>query len=84
MVFFKLGLLTCAFYAVLTIALEVVLKAMIRFSGGLSLFVYGKHPALTVGGVLGVIFGIVWLISYSAAWWIMYLDLKSKLWFLAN
>jgi hypothetical protein len=84
MLFFKLGLLTCAFYAVLTIVLEVALKATVRSSGGVSLFVYGKHPAMTLGAALGVVFGIVWLISFGAAWWIVYLDLKSKLWFLAN
>ena len=84
MVFFKLGLLTCAFYAVLTIVLEFALKGMVHFSGGLSFSVFGKHPALTLGVALGVLFGFVRLISFSAAWWIVYFNLKSKLWFLAN
>jgi len=84
MIFFKLSLLTCAFYAILTIVLEPVLKGMVHFSGGLSLSVYGKHPALTLGSVLAARFGFLWLICFSAARWIVYLDLKSKLWFLAS
>jgi hypothetical protein len=84
MIFFKLGLLTCAFYAVLTIVLDLVLMGLVHFSGGLSLSVYGKHPPLTLGVALELMFGFVWLISFSAAWRIVYLDLRSKLWFLAS
>ena len=83
MVFFKLGLLTCAFYVGLTIVMEALIWAKIHF-GGLGILVSGKHAGLKLGIMFGVVFGVVWLISFGAAWSIVYFDLKSKLSILAN
>ena len=77
MFFFKLGLLSCTFYVVLTILLEGVYWAVIR-SGGVMWFYTGAHPYLRLGLFFGVIFGIIWLISFGAAWYIVYLDVRSK------
>jgi hypothetical protein len=83
--FFKLGLLTCAIYAALTIVFDVALKGIAYFrGGGITLFASGKHPILSLGAVFGVIFGVLWLISFSAAWWIVYPDRKSKFAILSN
>jgi hypothetical protein len=91
MFFLKLGLLTCAFYIGLTIVVEAVLWAVISFKG-LGLFVSVRHPGLSPGVALGlkmglrfgVIFGVVWLISFGAAWWIVFLDLRSQFSMLSN
>jgi hypothetical protein len=74
--FFKLGLLTCVFYVGLTIALDAVLMLLIHLTPvGFRI----DGPGLTSGARYGVIFGVLWLISFSAAWWIVYLGLKSRL-----
>jgi hypothetical protein len=77
-VFLKLGLLTCAFYAGLTLVLEAGLRAVAYFRG-VSVFASGRHPGLSLGVKLGFVSGVVWLIAFSAAWWIVYSDLKSHL-----
>jgi len=78
MLVLKLGLLTCAFYVGLTALLEAGLWALVYSKGGFSVFVHREHWFWTVGLRLGVIFGILWVISFSAAWWITYQGLKSK------
>jgi hypothetical protein len=76
--FFKLGLLTCGFYFGLTIVLLALRWALAHFTG-LSVFVSARHPGLSLGLLYGAILGAAWLISFSAAWWIVYLDPKSRL-----
>jgi hypothetical protein len=78
MILFKLGLLTCAFYVGLTILLEAGLWVVASF-WGFGVLVSGRHPGFNLGVKFGVIFGAIWLISFSAAWWIVYLDFKSRL-----
>jgi hypothetical protein len=80
MPFFKLGLLTCLFYVVMTILLEAGLWGMVYFKGFMW-FYRGKHPGLVLGVSWGAIFWVLWIISFSAAWFIVYHDLKSKLHF---
>jgi hypothetical protein len=77
MFFLKLGLLTCAIYVGLTMALEAGIFAVIRTRGGLMYFFpKGTHMFWTLGLPFGVIFGTLWVISFSVAWWIVYKDLK--------
>jgi len=76
MFFLKFGLLTCAFYVGLTIVLEGGLWALVYFKG-LFIFIDEKHPALSLALVPAVIFGVTWLVSFSAAWFIVYRDLKT-------
>jgi hypothetical protein len=79
--FFKLGLLTSAFYFGLTIVLDAVLMLLIRLAPvGFRI----DGPGLTLGARYGIIFGALWLISFSTAWWIVYLGLKSRLAILPN
>jgi hypothetical protein len=83
MFFLKFGLLTCAFYASLTLVLEAGIWALIYFKG-VMFFIDQKHPALSLAVVPGIVFGFLWLISFSAAWFIVYRDLKSIIPFLPN
>jgi hypothetical protein len=82
-VIFKLALLTCAFYAGFTVLIEAVLWAIANF-WGLGVVISGKLWGLRLGVKFGLFFGVVWLISFVAAWWIVYLDLKTKLAALPN
>jgi hypothetical protein len=84
MFLFKLGLLTCAFYVVLTLLLEAGLWAMIRFGSGVSVFFSSKHWFWGGGLAFGVIFGTLWIISFSVAWYVVYQDLKRYLPISAN
>jgi hypothetical protein len=70
MVIFKLGLLACAFYVVLTILLEAVLWAVAYFKG-LGVFFSYRHLFWALGIKLGAIFGALWCISFSAARYIV-------------
>jgi hypothetical protein len=74
--FFKLGLLTCVFYVGLTIVLDAVRMLLIPLTP-VGFRINGLGFAL--GARYGVSFGTLWLISFSAAWWIVYLGLKSRL-----
>jgi hypothetical protein len=78
MVMFKLGLLTCAFYVALTLLFEAGMWALAYFKG-LSLFFATRDWFWGVGLRLAVIFGILWVISFSAAWCIVYASIKAKL-----
>jgi hypothetical protein len=78
MFIFKLGLLTCAFYVVLTILLEAGLWAVAN-SKGFGVFFSYRHLFWTLGIKLGAIFGALWCISFSAAWYIVYLGLKARM-----
>ena len=73
--FLKLGLLTCGFYAALTIVLDAALVAAAH------LWIVGLRTdgqGLALGAKYGAIFGVLWLISFSAAWWIVYSGLKAR------
>ncbi|MGA8224144.1 MAG: hypothetical protein WB780_21035 [Candidatus Acidiferrales bacterium] len=83
MFFLKFGLLTCAFYVGLTIVLEGGVWALIYFRG-IMFFIDQKHPALSLAAVPAVIFGVTWLVSFSAAWFIVYRDMKGLLPLLPN
>lgn len=75
MFLFKLGLLTCAFYVVLTLLLEAGVLALIRVRG-FSVFLSSKHWFWGGGLAFGAIFGTLWIISFSVAWYIVYQDFK--------
>jgi hypothetical protein len=75
MFLFKLGLLTCAFYVVLTALLGSALWAFLYRGGGFAVSLT-KHSFWGTGLFFGLIFGTLWLISFSAAWFIVYQDLK--------
>jgi hypothetical protein len=79
MIILKLGLLTCAFYVALTLLLEVGIWARAYFGGGFGIFVAGKSWFWGMGLWLGVIFGLLWVISFGAAWCIIYASFKAKL-----
>ncbi len=71
MLFTKVALLTCAFYIGLNILLEVGLLGLAQGRGGA-----GIHFAR--GGQY-ILFGILWLISFSLAWRIATAHLIAKL-----
>jgi|HubBroStandDraft_1064217.scaffolds.fasta_scaffold365727_2 hypothetical protein len=75
-IFVKFGLLTLAFYAVLTLALEAGIWALTNFKG-LMFFVDEKRPALSLAILPGIVFGSLWLLAFSAAWFIVYRDFRS-------
>ncbi len=83
MFFFKLGLLTCVFYVVLTILLEAGLWALVYFKGFMWYY-SGKHPGLALSTFWGAIFGVTWLISFCVAWLVVYNDLRSRFRFPPN
>jgi hypothetical protein len=83
MFIFKLGLLTCAFYMVLTILLEAGLWAVAYFKG-LGVVIDYRHPFWTLGIKLGAISGALWCISFSAAWYIVYLGLRARMPIISN
>jgi hypothetical protein len=84
MLTFKLGLLTAAFYVLLTMIAEAAIWGMVHFNGGFAIFFRGKHWFWILGAKLGFIFGILWLISFSAAWYIVYQGIKARLLASAN
>jgi hypothetical protein len=76
----KLGLLTCGFYVGLVLLLEAGVWAVIRHRGGFGVLFYsGKHPGLGLGLFLGIVFGFLWLVSFIAAWWIVWPNFKATL-----
>jgi hypothetical protein len=75
MLFLKFGLFTCAFYVALTLLFEVGVWALIQ-SKGLMLFVDKEHPATSLAIIPGILFGAMWLVSFCAAWFFVYRDLK--------
>jgi hypothetical protein len=79
MIMFKLGLLTCAFYVMLTILLEAAIWALAHREGGFGIFFAGRSWFWSAGLRLAFIFGGLWLVSFTAAWCIVYQGLKAKL-----
>lgn len=74
----KLGLLTCGLYVGLVVLLEAGVWALIRH-GSFGVLYSGKHPSLGLGLFLGIVFGFLWLVSFIAAWWIVWPDIKATL-----
>jgi hypothetical protein len=79
MYLFKLGLLTCAFYVGLTLFFEGALVALAHFTAWGVRYGGGKHWFVGVGLRLAFVFGTLWIISFAAAWYVVYHGLKSKL-----
>jgi hypothetical protein len=79
MSFFKLGLLTCAFYVGLTILLYATFLAVIHFSGPIGIIYRGKHWFWTMGSRFGLVFGFLWFLSFAAAWCIVYADISARI-----
>jgi hypothetical protein len=77
MVLLKLGLLSCAFYVGVTVLLGAALCAVIYFRG-LAVFVDGRNAGLRFGIAYGAVFGVIWLVSFAAAWWIVWSGIKSN------
>ena len=82
MLLLKLSLLTCACYLVLTIILEFAFLAFVRVVGDFSGSFPAKHSSSWAGLMVGVIFGILWLISFGVAWHIVYRGVRSRFPFL--
>jgi len=59
--------------------LEAALWAVIYFRGGLMVFVDSRHAGLRSGIAFGTVFGFIWLVSFVAAWWIVWSEFKSYL-----
>ena len=78
MYFLKLGLLTCAFYVGLTFLFEAGLLAFAHFTVWGVGYGGGKQWFWTLGLKLGFVFGTLWTISFTAAWYIVYHGLKSR------
>jgi hypothetical protein len=76
MFFLKLGLLACVFYVGLTIVLEAGVWGMIHTTGVMYFLPKGKDPFWYWEIAFGVLFGALWTISFSVAWWITYKDFK--------
>jgi hypothetical protein len=60
----KLTLVTCAFYMGTTLLLLVGLLAIIHLKGMVGYTLNWRS--------FGVLFGLIWLVSFSAAWRIVY------------
>ena len=75
-VLIKLPLLTCGFYVVLTVLLEgaIWLAAHLRGIGVL----IPKDWFWTVGLKAGAVLGSLWIVAFSAAWWIVYVSYKAQ------
>ena len=80
---FKLGLLTCAFYVLLTALFEAGLWVAANYKP-FAIFFSGRHWFWHVGLRLGVVLGTMWIVSFAAAWSIVYQGLKSKFPFPVN
>jgi hypothetical protein len=66
------------FYVVLTCLLEVGVWAVAYFRG-FGVFFGARHWFWALGLKFGFIFGILWTVSFSAACYIVYVGLRSKL-----
>ncbi|HXX43326.1 MAG TPA: hypothetical protein VEJ38_01260 [Candidatus Acidoferrales bacterium] len=78
MIIFKLPLLTCAFYIALTCLLEAGLWAVARFKG-IGIWFSGEHWFWTLGAKLGLFLGALWVVSFIAAWCIVYAGVKAHI-----
>ena len=69
--FLKLACLTCAFYIGITLLLQLVLFLLVRTQGMVGV----RMSALR----LGILFAVVWLVSFALAWRIYFSAFRSKL-----
>jgi hypothetical protein len=60
----KLTLVTCAFYLGITLLLLVGLLAIVHLKGMVGYTLNWRS--------FGVLFGLIWLVSFSAAWRVVY------------
>jgi hypothetical protein len=60
----KLTLVTCAFYMGITLLLLVGLLAIVHLKGMVGYTLNWRS--------FGVLFGLIWLVSFSAAWRVVY------------
>ena len=60
----KLTLVTCAFYIGITLLLLVGLLAIVHLKGMVGYTLNWRS--------FGVLFGLIWLVSFSAAWRVVY------------
>lgn len=60
----KLTLVTCAFYIGITLLLLVGLLAIVHLKGMVGYTLDWRS--------FGVLFGLIWLVSFSAAWRVVY------------
>ena len=74
----KLGLLSCAFYALVIVLLEAALWMVTWIRGEFALFVPQRYWGLRIGLLVGLVLGLAWLVSFAGAWWLVYSDMKSK------
>ena len=71
MVIIKLAVLTCAIYLAIALVLEAAFFALS----------VAKNGMLIGGGIRawGVLFGVVWLVSFTAAFYILDASIRAKL-----
>jgi hypothetical protein len=79
MLILKIGVLTCVIYLALTILLEAGILAATYLRGGFGFFVTSKNLFWAFGVRLAFIFGVLWVISFTLAWSIVYASLKVRL-----
>ncbi len=71
MIIVKFAALTCAIYLAIAVILEVLFFALSIAKGGMMIF--GSIRAW------GVLFGIVWLVSFTSAFHILHASIRAKL-----
>jgi hypothetical protein len=71
MIIIKFAALTCAIYLAIAVILEVVFFVLSITRGGL----------MVGGGIRGwaVLFGLVWLVSFTSAFYIIHASIRAKL-----
>jgi hypothetical protein len=79
MSFLKVGILTCGFYVVATLVLEIGLWAVAYFKGFGIWGLPGKYLGVYLGIAYGTVLGGLWVLSFSAAWWVVYSGMKARL-----
>lgn len=71
MIFIKLALLTCAFYLTIAVVLEIAFMVLSAAKGGMMV-----HGGIRAWGIL---FGVVWLVSFTGAFYIVEASIRAKL-----
>jgi hypothetical protein len=72
MLIIKLAVLTCLFYIIIAVLLEIAFILVSNFKDGIIMIRGGI-------GAWGILFGIVWAVSFSAAFYILHASLRAKL-----
>ncbi len=73
---FKFCLLTCLFYIILTVLLVGSLWAKVVFGNGLMIIFPKDHLGLKLVVLPGIVLGLMWPISFTAASFIVYREVK--------